>query len=49
MRKTREHRRPLIKFKVSPRRKNKAKQSEPITRSEYAQSLWEKGAGWKND
>lgn len=46
MRKTWEHRRPIIKFKVNPRRKNKAKQSEPITRSEYVKELFKIGAGW---
>lgn len=46
MRKTWEHRRPIIKFKVSPRRKSKAKQSEPITRSKYAKELFEIGAGF---
>jgi len=45
MRKTWEHRRPIIKFKVSPRRKNKIEQ-EPVKRSEYAQSLFDEGAGF---
>ncbi len=48
MRKTWEHRRPIIKLKVSPRRKRK-KEQEPIKRSEYAQSLWDEGAGWNDN
>ena len=45
MRKTWEHRRPIIKFVINPYRKVKAPQ-EPIIRSEYAQSLFDEGAGW---
>jgi len=45
MRKTWEHRRPIIKFKVSRLRKRK-KEQQPIIRSEYAQSLFDEGAGF---
>lgn len=49
MRKTWEHRRPIIKFKVTPRRNYVRKTTDPITRSKYAQSLWNEGAGWNDN
>ncbi len=47
MRKTWEHRRPIIKFKVSPRRKRK-KGQQPVKRSEYTKQLFQIGAGWND-
>lgn len=47
MRKTWEHRRPIIKFKVSPGRKRK-EQQQPIEPSRYFKYLSEIGAGWRD-
>lgn len=49
MRKTWEHRRPIINFKISPYRKNLKLPQEPVKRSKYAQSLWDEGAGFNVD
>lgn len=37
----------VIKFVVNRWRKSKRKTSEPVTRSEYANYLFNVGAGWK--
>ena len=46
------HRRPIIKFVISPsryRRKQLKKPPDPIQRSKYAQQLFEIGAGWSDE
>lgn len=39
----------LLKIDKMRRQSQIKAKPEPIIRSEYAQSLWEEGAGWKND
>ncbi|HLR69443.1 MAG TPA: hypothetical protein VK105_20340 [Virgibacillus sp.] len=46
MRKTWEHRRPIIKFRISPYRKSVKPRPKPVKRSKYAESLFQEGAGW---
>lgn len=49
MRKTWEHRRPIIKFSISPYRKNLKLPQKPVKRSKYAESLFKEGAGWNDN
>lgn len=41
-----QRRPPIIKFSISPHRKNLKKPPEPVKLSKYAKQLFEIGAGW---